>query len=79
MASDRAQPSIAPIQWLVIFLLDVLTPLTIAFVHLNRRATATRQLSRLFNCGGVLSRAPTIPGSHPLHKLSDVIFVRHAH
>ena len=31
-----SQATIAPIQWLVIFLLDVLILLTIAFVHLNR-------------------------------------------
>jgi len=35
-----SQATIAPIQWLVIFLLDVLILLTIAFVHLKRRATA---------------------------------------
>jgi hypothetical protein len=35
-----SQATIAPIQWLVIFLLDVLILLTIAFVHLKLRATA---------------------------------------
>jgi Protein of unknown function (DUF4239) len=39
-----SQAIIAPIQWLVIFLLDVLILLTIAFVHLNRRATAVINL-----------------------------------
>jgi hypothetical protein len=39
-----SQATISPIQWLVIFLLDVLILLTIAFVHLNRRATAVVNL-----------------------------------
>jgi hypothetical protein len=39
-----SQATIAPIQWLVIFLLDVLILLTIAFVHLNRPATAVVNL-----------------------------------
>jgi hypothetical protein len=39
-----SQATIAPIQWLVIFLLDVLILLTIAFVHLNQRAAAVANL-----------------------------------
>jgi hypothetical protein len=39
-----SQATIAPTQWLVIFLLDVLILLTIAFVHLNRPATAVVNL-----------------------------------
>ena len=39
-----SRATIAPVQWLVIFLLDVLILLTIAFVHLNRRATAVVNL-----------------------------------
>jgi hypothetical protein len=39
-----SQATISPIQWLVIFLLDTLILLTIAFVHLNRPATAVVNL-----------------------------------
>ena len=39
-----SQATISPIQWLVIFLLDILILLTIAFVHLNRPATAVVNL-----------------------------------
>jgi len=39
-----SQATISPIQWLVIFLLDVLILLTIAFVHLNRPATVVVNL-----------------------------------
>jgi hypothetical protein len=39
-----SQATISPIQWLVIFLLDMLILLTIAFVHLNRPATAVVNL-----------------------------------
>jgi hypothetical protein len=39
-----SQATISPIQWLVIFLLAVLILLTIAFVHLNRPATAVVNL-----------------------------------
>jgi hypothetical protein len=39
-----SQATIAPVQWLVIFLLDVLILLTIAFVHLNRPVTAVVNL-----------------------------------
>jgi hypothetical protein len=39
-----SQATIAPIQWVVIFVLDALILLTIAFVHINRRATAVVNL-----------------------------------
>jgi hypothetical protein len=39
-----SQATIAPIQWLVIFLLDLLILVTIAFVHLHRPATAVINL-----------------------------------
>jgi len=39
-----SQATIAPIQWLAIFLLDVLILLTIAFIHLNRPATTVVNL-----------------------------------
>jgi hypothetical protein len=39
-----SQATISPIQWLVIFVLDVLILLTIAFVHLNRPTTTAVNL-----------------------------------